>query len=356
MRYCPSVRHRRLVIIVTVAAVLTFACTSAPDRPDARGGGASVTEEPVAEASPPPPATSAPYAGADEAQSEPFLPPATEEQPDAPSAASSAPACATPHTGGSAPPSQVRALPPPAVGAAAAVVIDGGSGVVLWGRDEHTALQPASVTKILTAMIAIERGNLDEVIPVTLEQRLLDRGSRMGLVTGDWFTLRDLLYGLMLPSGNDAATVIAHHFAGGEAAFAGLMNARLCEMGLLDSTFVNSSGLGRTEFSLASAYDLAQVARAAMEYPAFRELAAARTWTANGSRRLSMRNLNELVGTLAGADGVKIGWTPRAGNTIVASATRNGRRIIVALLNTPNRAGESAALLEWAFATFRWPS
>jgi serine-type D-Ala-D-Ala carboxypeptidase (penicillin-binding protein 5/6) len=187
-----------------------------------------------------------------------------------------------------------------------------------------------------------------------MEQRLLTRGTTMGLASGDWFTLRDLLYGLMLPSGNDAATVIAYHFAGSDRAFADLMNQRLCQLGLTDSTFINPSGLGRGEYNMASAFDLAQVARTAMEYPTFRELAAARSWVANGSRSLWMRNLNDLLGAYPGADGVKIGWTPGAGNTIVASATRSGHRVIVALLHTPNRAGESAVLLDWAFTTFAW--
>jgi D-alanyl-D-alanine carboxypeptidase (penicillin-binding protein 5/6) len=314
---------------------------------------------PVADAQdeivPNPSPSAPPYAGGDEARAagtaQETIEPETPDQ-----AGAGANICAPFQEGPDAPPVPARVVTPPRVGAMAAVVIDVGSGAVLWGRDEHVAVQPASVTKILTALIAIERGNLDEVVPVTLEQRLLNRGTRMGLVTGDWFTLRDLLYGLMLPSGNDAAAVIAHHIAGSEAAFAGLMNERMCALGLVDSRFINPSGLGRTEHNLASAYDLAQVARAALQYPAFRELAAARAWTAQGSRTIAMRNLNELVGSFAGADGVKIGWTPGAGNTIVASATRNRHRIIVALLNTPNRAAESAALLEWAFATFRWPS
>ncbi|MGH2585260.1 MAG: D-alanyl-D-alanine carboxypeptidase family protein [Dehalococcoidia bacterium] len=256
--------------------------------------------------------------------------------------------------GPASPPVRLRETPPPAIVAAGAVVIDGGSGTVLWGRDEHVPMQPASATKIITALIAIEQGNLEEVISVDLEQRLLNRGTKMGLVTGDWFTLRDLLYGLMLPSGNDAAAVIANRFAGGEQPFAEMMNQRLCDLGLTDSVFINPSGLGRGEYSLASAYDLAQVTRAAMEYPAFRELVGARSWVARGSRTLQMRNLNELVGAFPGADGVKIGWTPAAGHTIVASATRNGHRVFVALLRTPNRAAESAALLEWAFGTFGW--
>lgn len=341
---------RRLLPIVALllATVLLAGCDAAAEH---HAAGLTIAASDDGGASPPgsgveegPPLPSA--AGAEPPQT-------AEAAPSAPEAA--APVCPAAEPSPIAAPVRVRTIPPPVVGAAAAVVIDGGSGAVLWGREEHTALQPASVTKIVTALIAVERGNLDEPIPVQLEQRLLSRGTTMGLVTGDWFTLRDLLYGLMLPSGNDAATVIAYHFAGGDRPFADLMNERLCRLGLTDSTFINPSGLGRGEYNLASAYDLAQVSRVAMEYPAFRELAAARSWVAQGSRTLWLRNLNELVSGYPGADGVKIGWTPGAGNTIVASATRNGHRVIVALLRTPNRAGESAALLDWAFATFRWP-
>jgi D-alanyl-D-alanine carboxypeptidase (penicillin-binding protein 5/6) len=353
----------RLPIYVLICLVLAVAVNTAC-RQTAHIPGAStvstVPEQPPADA---------PTGGAIAATAETTDPPAydgTDEAravaepsawPEASAADQASPpvrSCPSPETGRRPPPAQMRPAAPPAIGATAAVVIDGDSGAVLWGRNEHLALQPASVTKILTAMIAIERGNLDEIIPVTVEQRLLNRGSKMGLVEGDWFTLRDLLYGLMLPSGNDAAAVIAYHFAGSEQAFAGLMNDRLCELGLVDSLFINPSGLGRGEYNLASAYDLAMLSRVAMENPTFREIAGTRFWTAKGSRTLSMRNLNELVGTYAGADGVKIGWTPGAGNTIVGSATRNGHRVIVALLNTPNRAGESAALLEWVFRNFAW--
>lgn len=257
-------------------------------------------------------------------------------------------------TGAAPPPTRIRQTPPPLVGAAAAVVIDGGSGAVLWGRDEHVPLPPASTTKIVTALLAVERGNLDERITIAVDDRRFNVGSRMGLDQGDTFTLRDLLYGLMLPSGNDAAIVIAQHLGGSEAAFAEMMNRRMCELGLVNSTFVNASGLGRGETNLASAFDLAAVARYALQIPAFAEIVRARTWTARGSRTITFANLNELVHSYSGADGVKIGWTPGAGHTIVASATRNGHRVIVALLNTPNRSGESAALLNWAFASFAW--
>lgn len=264
--------------------------------------------------------------------------------------------CPPPVAGRAAPPTRTGSQPPPVVGAATAVVIDAGSGAVLWGHDERRRQQPASVTKIVTALLAIERGALDDLITVNIEDRRFLIGSRMGLVQGDRFSLRDLLYGLMLPSGNDAAIVIAQYLAGTEAAFAEQMTARMCALGLTDSSFLNASGLGRGEYNLTSAYDLAQVSRVAMELPAFVEIASARSWTARGSRTLSMSNLNELVSSYPGADGIKIGWTPTAGSTIVGSAMRNGHRVIVVLMNTPNRAGESAALLNWAFSSFTWPN
>lgn len=285
-----------------------------------------------------------------------------ELQPDsivplAPTPQASAPAprvCPALQAGPLAPPVRIREAPPPALAAQAAVVVDAGSGAVLWGKEEHAALQPASVTKIVTAFIAIERGNLDDTVEVGVEQRRLNIGTRMGLFTGDRYSLRDLLYGLMLPSGNDAGMAIADHIAGSEPAFAALMNDRMCELGLTDSTFVNGTGLGRGPANLASAHDLAQVTRRAMELPVFAEIARTRWYTARGSNTISVRNINELLDGYAGADGVKTGWTPGAGPTVVGSATRNGRRVIVVLLNTPNRPGEAATLLNWAFSSFRW--
>jgi len=343
----PALGPRAPLILLVTLLLVAAGCGRASRVDPAAGATVAPTAEPAGEQ---PAAATVPL---------PQELPTTDALPSQPAAeppaAGAEPRCGTLAVDLAAAPVRTRETPPPTYGAAATVVLDGASGAVLWGRDEHVPLQPASVTKILTALIAVERGNLDEVVPVTLEQRLLSRGSTMGLVTGDWFTLRDLLYGLMLPSGNDAAAVIAYHFAGGEAEFAALMNRRLCDLGLGDSTFINPSGLGRGEFNLASAFDLAELARVGMENATFREIVGAREHVARGSRTLWMGNLNELVSFYPGADGVKIGWTPGAGNTIVASATRNGHRVIVALLKTPNRAAESAALLDWAFASFAWP-
>lgn len=257
---------------------------------------------------------------------------------------------------GPPPPHKVRDVAPPVVLARAAVVIDGDSGAVLFEKDAHTPMPPASTTKILTALLTLEHSDLDEQIDITLDPARTYWGSVMGLRDGDRFSIRDLLYGLMLPSGNDAAYVLASHIAGTERDFAGMMNDRMRSLGLTENSFVNASGLGRVpNANLISAYDLAQVSRVAMMNPEFARLAGTKSWTARGSRAIGMGNLNELLFRYPGADGVKIGWGgPSAGNTIVGSSVRSGHRLFVALLNTPDRAGESAALLNWAFAGFAW--
>lgn len=252
------------------------------------------------------------------------------------------------------PPRRVRDIPPPTITTQAAVVIDGRSGAVLFEKGAHTPRPPASTTKILTALLALERGDLDAEIEVRLDDRRY-WGSVMGLVNGDHFTLRDLLYGLMLPSGNDAAYVIATAIAGSEPAFAELMNQRMRALGLTENHFINASGLGREWSNLVSAYDLGQLARVAMANLEFARIVSTRSWVARGSRTIAMTNGNPLLFNYPGADGVKIGWGGRwAGHTIVGSAMRNGQRVFVVLLDTPDRLGESAALLNWAFASFSW--
>jgi D-alanyl-D-alanine carboxypeptidase (penicillin-binding protein 5/6) len=178
--------------------------------------------------------------------------------------------------------------------------------------------------------------------------------SIMGLVPGDRFTQRDLLYGLMLPSGNDAALALARGISGSDEAFVGRMNALMVALGLYDTTFVNPHGLSNPNH-LTTAYDLAALSRYAMSYPGFEELAAARSWTAQGSRVIGMSNANALVSQYAGGDGVKVGYTRRSGQTLVASATRDGHRVFVVLLTAPQSQADAHKLLDWAFANHTWP-
>lgn len=242
----------------------------------------------------------------------------------------------------------------PAISAAAAIVVDEASGAMLYGKDEHHRLGPASLTKIATAILAIEAGDLDRVVDVDFDPAELRRSTLMGLESGDQFTMRDLLYGLMLPSGNDAALAIGRALAGSDSAFVQAMNDLAARLGLADTHFVNPHGLGRPGH-YSSAHDLATLARYAMAMPEFQPLAATRGWTAHGSRVLSMWNLNPMLGRYPGADGVKTGYTRTSGKTLVVSATRDGHRVYVVLLNAPDREGDAEALLDWAFANHTWP-
>ena len=180
------------------------------------------------------------------------------------------------------------------------------------------------------------------------------RGSTvMGLLPGDRFPLRDLLYGLMLPSGNDAALAIGRHVAGTDEAFVGQMNGLLLRLGLADSHFANPHGLGGLDH-MTSAYDLAMLSRYGMSLPGFREISTAPFWVAQGSRRIPLGNVNAFLYSYAGADGVKTGYTRRAGPTLASSATRDGHRLFAVILNSPSREDDARRLLDWAFTNFDW--
>jgi D-alanyl-D-alanine carboxypeptidase len=242
----------------------------------------------------------------------------------------------------------------PSVSAAAALVMDEASGAVLYEKDAHTRRGPASLTKIATAILAIESGDLDRWVDIDISASSLPGSTVMGLQEGDRFTLRDLLYGLMLPSGNDAALAIGRDVAGSDAAFVDAMNGLAERLGLANTHFVNPHGLGRGGH-YGSAYDLAVLSRYAMTLPDFAALASARSWTAEGNRTIRMSNLNPMLGDYHGADGIKTGFTRGSGKTLVVSAVQDGHRVYVVLLNAPDREGDAVKLLDWAFAAHRWP-
>lgn len=242
----------------------------------------------------------------------------------------------------------------PAVEAHAAVVIDEASGAILFEKNAHHALPPASLTKITTAILAIERLDLNQWIEVDVNSHTMRGSSVMGLRPGDRVQVRDLLYGLMLPSGNDAALALARAVSGSDAAFVVEMNAFIARLGLRDIHFVNPHGLsGRSQ--VASAYALAMLSRYGMALPAFAKIVSTTGVRTGGPRFLRLSNSNTFLRKYEGADGVKIGHTLSAGPTLVASATRDGHRLYAVVLNTEHRDADAMALLDWAFATFRWP-
>jgi D-alanyl-D-alanine carboxypeptidase (penicillin-binding protein 5/6) len=242
----------------------------------------------------------------------------------------------------------------PQTTARSAIVIDEASGATLYDKYAYWPLPPASLTKIATAIVALEEGDPNSTVNVTVDSSPMRGQSLMKIYPGDRFTLRDLLYGLMLKSGNDAAMAIARHVAGSDAAFVEKLNALAQRLGLNQTTFEDSSGLSPRD--LSSARDLAVLSRYAMGVPGFAEIVGTPYRTALGSRTVELKNLHPFTFSYPGGDGVKTGFTDEAGRTMVASATRNGHRVYVVLLNSPEMEKDAVALMDWAFNSFRWPA
>ena len=252
-----------------------------------------------------------------------------------------------------APPQRSGPQAIPNVSAYAGVIVDAASGAVLWEKRAHEPLPPASLTKIATAILAIESGKLDASVPIDIDARLMADSTVMGLRPGDCFRVRDLLYGLMLASGNDAALAIGRAVSGSDAAFVAQMNGLLGRLELRESRFVNPHGLDAAGHE-ASATDLALLSRYALSLPMFADVVRTSQWQAQGSRTVDVYNVNSFLARYGGADGVKTGFTEDAGRTLVASATRDGRRVIVTLLNAPARDDDAQLLLDWVFGNFSW--
>lgn len=242
---------------------------------------------------------------------------------------------------------------PPRLWAHGAILMDAATGDVLWEHNAHVRLHPASTTKVLTGLIALERGDLDA--RVTISKRAAQTpGSSMYLREGEVHTLYDLVHGLLLRSGNDAAVAIAEAIAGSVEDFAVLMNERAQRLGARNSHFVNPHGLTHPDH-LSTAYDLAIITRAALQNPLFAEIVATPakelTYEELG-RKVVLYNTNRLLRGLPGADGVKTGTTGAAGPCLIASATRDEQKLISVVLNASNRWRESSAILEWGFRNF----
>jgi len=255
-----------------------------------------------------------------------------------------------------APPRTQGAALPPFTSARQALVLDEVSAGILYAKGAHVRTQPASLTKIATAIVAIERGNLDRVVTVDVDARNFPGSTLMGLRPGDRFTIRDLLHGLMLASGNDASVALGRAVSGSDAAFVAEMNALVERLALQDTHFMNPHGLDQPGH-YTSAYDIAMLARHGMTMPEFRNLVHAEAYTARGSRTIAMQSLiSGMLRWVPGATGVKSGYTDNAGRTLVLSADRNGHRLFTVVMNDPDRELDGASLMEWAFANHNWSS
>jgi D-alanyl-D-alanine carboxypeptidase (penicillin-binding protein 5/6) len=255
---------------------------------------------------------------------------------------------------GPAPGLAVGAAAAPAISGESAILIDEASGISLFEKDPHTRVPPASLTKIMTALIALERGHLDDRVEISVDSRRMRGSTVMGLVPGERLTLEDLLYGMMLPSGNDAALAISEHISGSTDAFVALMNQRAAELGLINTHFANPHGLDNAAH-YSSAFDLAVLTRVAMQRQDFRTIANTKYHVVTGTMATyDLGTLNPLYGRIAGVDGVKTGYTRTARQTLVGSVTRDGHRVLVVVLRSPDRAYDGTVLLNWAFDAYQW--
>ena len=251
-------------------------------------------------------------------------------------------------------PRQTGSDPAPHVSAPHVAVLDEASDALLYSVDPFAREAPASITKIATTIVALEHEpNIKKVYRTTVSASALaacDGSSIMGIEPDDHVSLETLLYGMMLPSGNDAAEQVAFSLAGSREAYVAWMNDRVASLHLRDTHFVTPSGMDADDH-YSSAYDMALLARYAMQNGEFRTLASAKMFVGDD---YYLHNLNPLLYSYGGADGVKIGYTDIAGRTIVASATRGGHRVYVSLLGSKNLAGDATALLDWVWKSFSW--
>ncbi len=236
----------------------------------------------------------------------------------------------------------------PVVSAASAVLMDASSGRVLYEKDAHTQRLIASTTKLMTALVAVESTELDKVI--TMKPEYQAEGSSMYLRFGEELKLEELLYGLLLASGNDAALAIAGGCGGDVETFVGWMNDKAAELGMEDTHFVNPNGLDHEEH-YSSAYDLALLGRAVLENETLSKLVSTRSITVAGR---SLSNHNKLLWRYEGCTGMKTGYTDAAGRTLVSSARRDGQELICVTLKAPDDWSDHAKLLDYGFQN--WPN
>ncbi|MGL4850487.1 MAG: D-alanyl-D-alanine carboxypeptidase family protein [Clostridium sp.] len=226
-----------------------------------------------------------------------------------------------------------------------AIAIEKETGKVLFEQNAYEIVEMASTTKILTALVAIENADLEQKFTVS-KKAASCRGSKVGYKANEEITVRELLYGLMYKSGNDAAITLAEGIGGTEEEFARIMNHYSSSLGLIDSHFQTPHGLDK-EDHYSSAYDLAMLTSKAMDYKIFREIVGSKQIDKNRYKfTRDYNNINKILWQIEGANGVKTGYTGKAGKCLVSSVNKNGKDIIMVVLNCPKRWEETKKIYE----------
>ncbi len=249
----------------------------------------------------------------------------------------------------------VMAQGKPNITADAAILMDLKTGQVLYAKNPFKKRPPASTTKVLTALIAIESGKSNQKIKVS-RQAAYTEGSSMHLKVGEIVSLSDLIYGALMRSGNDACEAIAEYLAGSQEQFALLMNVKALSLGAVNSHFVNPHGLPDDKH-YTCAYDLALIARHALTNPIFSNIVSTRNKMLTDTEGEAVRrfsNTNKLLWKYLWADGVKTGTTNKAGQCLISSATKGNRQLVAVVLHSGNRWRDSIELFEFGFNRFEY--
>lgn len=243
----------------------------------------------------------------------------------------------------------------PSINSRAAIIYERSSGTILFGKNENEKRKMASTTKIMTAIVVIEKSNLEDVVTIS-KKAAGTGGSRLGLHTDDKISVHDLLYGLLLRSGNDAAVALAEYVGGDVSNFANLMNSKTSELGLTSTHFVTPHGLDN-DSHYTTAYELALITNYALKNETFRNIVGTKNYniSINGHSK-NLSNTNELLGNLDGVYGVKTGFTNGANRCLVTSVKRNNMDLICIVLGADtkkDRTKDSCQLIEYAFQNYK---
>lgn len=243
--------------------------------------------------------------------------------------------------------------PPPELTAQGIVIVDIPSGTMLLEKNPELRMYPASTTKVMTAIVALEKYQLEDVVEV---KTVITEGQVMHLVGGEKITVENLLYGILVHSANDAAYALAEHHPQGYDGFIKDMNDKAASLHLTNTHFDNPIGFD-SENHYTTPRDLARLSLIALQNPIIHKIAGVTQITVSDTDYAHfhpLKNINELIGTLPGVSGLKTGFTQAAGQSLIAAAQRNDRHILVVVLKSEDRFGETARLIEWVFGNFEW--
>lgn len=242
----------------------------------------------------------------------------------------------------------------PTLSAQGVYVIDLDSGVPLYEKNPDARLLPASTTKIITALVALDVYNLFEVIKIPKGVRV--EGQKIGLYEGEEMDVYNLLRALLIYSANDSAEALARAYPLGREAFINLMNIKAMELSMNNTHFYNPTGFDG-EYQYSTAKDLIRAVEVAMRDPVFAEIVGTKETTitdVSGKNKYKINNINKLLGEVDGVKGIKTGWTENARENLVTYVERNNHKVLIAILGSSDRFGETKELIDWIFNNYNW--